>query len=167
MAVQSQDEGCCDDNKAGPRRAGYGAAERRHVARFADDVEGFKSTGPSSFVYISVTSPPMSLRRAYANDWSPVPAASMLDSDRIHRYPTTLFGFGLWAWQLRRYPAAPLAPYTLVVPVFGLAGTHMLVGEAVQPRKLLAAALVISGLVVNQFEQALMGRILRVGRQGG
>lgn len=79
-------------------------------------------------------------------------------------YPTTLLGFGLWAWQLRRYPAALVAPYTLVVPVFGLAGATLLLGEAIQPWKLLAAALVIGGLVINQFGQALMDRILRLGK---
>jgi len=47
------------------------------VHRFADDdVCGFKSTEPRPFVYISVTSPPMRFRSAYAKDWSPVPASN-------------------------------------------------------------------------------------------
>ncbi len=41
------------------------------VARFADgDVHGFHNTGTEPFVYISVTSPPINFRQAYAEDWS-------------------------------------------------------------------------------------------------
>ncbi len=93
-----------------------------------------------------------------------VVAAARLDATTLWAlayivYPTTLFGFGLWAWQLRRYPAAIVAPYTLVVPVFGLAGASWLLGESTQPWKLLAAALVITGLLINQFGQTLFDRL--------
>jgi quercetin dioxygenase-like cupin family protein len=40
------------------------------VARFAEgDVHGFENTGSIEFVYLSVTSPPIDFRRAYAADW--------------------------------------------------------------------------------------------------
>ncbi len=40
------------------------------VARFAEgDVHGFENTGQVEFVYISVTSPPVNFRAAYARDW--------------------------------------------------------------------------------------------------
>lgn len=40
------------------------------VARFAEgDVHGFENTGPDEFVYLSVTSPPLNFRAAYATDW--------------------------------------------------------------------------------------------------
>src|SRR5919198_250462 len=35
--------------------------------------------------------------------------------------PSTLFGFAAWTGLLRRYPAATVAPFTLLVPVFGIA----------------------------------------------
>lgn len=54
-----------------------------------------------------------------------------------------------------------------MVPVFGLAGATVLLDEAIQPWDFLAAALVISGLVINQFGQPLMDRIFRSARQGG
>jgi quercetin dioxygenase-like cupin family protein len=40
------------------------------VVRFADgDVHGFENTGPVEFVYLSVTSPPINFRAAYAKNW--------------------------------------------------------------------------------------------------
>ena len=40
------------------------------VARFAEgDVHGFSNTGDTPFVYISVTTPPINFRAAYAQDW--------------------------------------------------------------------------------------------------
>ena len=40
------------------------------VVRFAEgDVHGFENTGPVEFVYLSVTSPPLNFRAAYATDW--------------------------------------------------------------------------------------------------
>lgn len=41
------------------------------VVRFADgEVHGFENTGAVEFVYISVTSPPINFRSAYAAKWS-------------------------------------------------------------------------------------------------
>jgi mannose-6-phosphate isomerase-like protein (cupin superfamily) len=40
------------------------------VVRFAEgDVHGFENTGSIEFVYLSVTSPPINFRSAYAADW--------------------------------------------------------------------------------------------------
>jgi quercetin dioxygenase-like cupin family protein len=40
------------------------------VVRFAEgDVHGFENTGVVEFVYLSVTSPPLNFRSAYAADW--------------------------------------------------------------------------------------------------
>ncbi len=65
-------------------------------------------------------------------------------------YPATLFGFGLWAMLMRRYPAAQIAPFTLLVPVSGMLTAALLLHEPLQPWKLAAAALVVGGLVLNQ-----------------
>ena len=40
------------------------------VARFEDgDLHGFLNNGETAFVYLSVTSPPINFREAYAKDW--------------------------------------------------------------------------------------------------
>lgn len=61
----------------------------------------------------------------------------------------TLFGFAGWAWLLARYPAATVSPVALLVPVFGMATSAWWLGEALPPWKLLAACLVVGGLVVS------------------
>jgi O-acetylserine/cysteine efflux transporter len=61
----------------------------------------------------------------------------------------TMFGYGSWAWLLARYPAVLVSPFALLVPVFGMSASALLMNEPLQSWKLLAAALVMSGLVLN------------------
>jgi O-acetylserine/cysteine efflux transporter len=63
----------------------------------------------------------------------------------------TMFGYGCWAWLLARYPAATVAPLSLLVPVFGFAASALLLGEPLEPWKLGAGLLVMSGLALNLF----------------
>jgi O-acetylserine/cysteine efflux transporter len=61
----------------------------------------------------------------------------------------TVFGFGCWAWLTARYPAATIAPLSLLVPVFGFAASALVLGEPIQGWKIGAAGLVIAGLGAN------------------
>ena len=61
----------------------------------------------------------------------------------------TIFGYGVWAWLLARYPAATVAPFSLLVPVFGMGASAALLAEPLPPWKLAAAALVMGGLALN------------------
>jgi O-acetylserine/cysteine efflux transporter len=70
-------------------------------------------------------------------------------------YPTTLAGFSLWAYQLRRYPAAAVAPFTMLVPVFGLLFAALTVGEPLTSAKVTAAAVVLLGVALCQWGQTL------------
>ena len=64
-------------------------------------------------------------------------------------WPTTLLAFGLWAWLLRLYPAALIAPFTLLVPVVGMTSAVWQLDDAVTWWKLAGAALVLLGLALN------------------
>lgn len=66
-------------------------------------------------------------------------------------YPTTLLGFAVWSWLMSRYPAASVAPLTLLVPIVGMTSSAIVLGEKLQDWKLLAALLVIFGLCTNVF----------------
>jgi O-acetylserine/cysteine efflux transporter len=70
-------------------------------------------------------------------------------------WPTTLLAFGIWAWLLRRHPAAVVAPFTLLVPVVGMTCAVLLLGEPVTWWKLVGAALVLGGLALT----VLAGRL--------
>lgn len=61
----------------------------------------------------------------------------------------TLFGYAAWAWLLSRHPAATITPMALLVPLFGMGGAALWLGEALPGWKLGAAALIIGGLALN------------------
>lgn len=61
----------------------------------------------------------------------------------------TMFGYGAWGFLLSRYPAAVVAPWSLLVPVFGIGAAAWWLGEAVPLWKLGAGALVIGGLALT------------------
>lgn len=61
----------------------------------------------------------------------------------------TLFGYAVWAWLLARHPAASITPTALLVPLFGMGGAALWLGEDLPAWKLGAAALVIAGLALN------------------
>lgn len=61
----------------------------------------------------------------------------------------TMFGYGCWSWLLARYPAASVAPTSLLVPVFGFVTSALVLGETLPLWKLGAAALVMGGLALN------------------
>lgn len=73
-------------------------------------------------------------------------------------YPTTLFGYAVFNNLLRRYPTSVVAPLTLLVPFFGLAGSMLIFGERLTWLKVAAVALMVLGLSVNQFWPRLRRR---------
>ncbi|MEQ4720798.1 EamA family transporter [Nonomuraea sp. B19D2] len=60
---------------------------------------------------------------------------------------STLGGFGVWGLLLRRYDASTVAPYTLLIPVFGMSSAALMTGEPISWLKLVAAALIVSGVL--------------------
>ncbi|MGE3262344.1 MAG: EamA family transporter [Bacteriovoracia bacterium] len=67
-------------------------------------------------------------------------------------YLSTYVGYSLWGYLLNRYPTATVAPFSLLVPVFGFLGAHFALGEEFPLWKLFASALVVLGLMFNLFE---------------
>jgi O-acetylserine/cysteine efflux transporter len=61
-------------------------------------------------------------------------------------FVATLFGFGVWGYLLRQYDASTVAPFSLLVPIVGMAAAWLLRGEAVGGRQAIAAVLVIGGM---------------------
>ena len=61
----------------------------------------------------------------------------------------TLIGYGLWNLLLQRHATALVAPWALLVPVFGMAASSTFLDESMPWWKWIAAALIIAGLVIN------------------
>ena len=67
----------------------------------------------------------------------------------------TVFGYAAWAWLLSKHPAAVVAPAPLLVPIFGMGASAYFLSEPLPLWKILAAGLVIAGLIVNLFWPSL------------
>jgi len=65
----------------------------------------------------------------------------------------TLFGFGIWGYLLRQYDASTVAPFSLLVPIVGMAAAWVLRGEAVGLQQAIAAVLVIGGMACTATPQ--------------
>ena len=63
-------------------------------------------------------------------------------------YPSTLFGFALWNRLIADYFVARVAPFSLLVPVFGLGSAWLFLGEPIGLAELVAAAVVLVGLAL-------------------
>lgn len=73
-------------------------------------------------------------------------------------YPTTVLGFGIWGFLLSRYAAATVAPFSLLVPVTGIACASLILGEIMLPIEILGGAIILIGLVINTFGLRLVRR---------
>ena len=74
-------------------------------------------------------------------------------------YAATILGFGLWSYLLARYPAGLIAPFSLLVPVAGIASTIILLGETISTLEIVGSVLVFIGLLLNVFGPRLMARL--------
>ncbi len=61
---------------------------------------------------------------------------------------STVFGFGAWGWLLRRHPASTVAPFSLLVPVFGMTSAALFLGESVTALRWCAAVLLVGGVAL-------------------
>lgn len=80
----------------------------------------------------------------------------------------TLFGYAVWGWLLARHPAAVVTPYALLVPVFGILGGWLFLGETVSPTVGLGMALVLAGVgagVAKRILPRLTVILLALGRR--
>jgi O-acetylserine/cysteine efflux transporter len=62
--------------------------------------------------------------------------------------PSTLLGYGLWAYLLRRYPAPVVAPFGLLSPATGIFSSAVLLGEKFSTLRVVGMALILVGLAV-------------------
>ncbi|WP_240233901.1 EamA family transporter [Devosia lacusdianchii] len=76
----------------------------------------------------------------------------------FNAYMATLLGFGLWSYLLKRYPASLIAPFSLLVPVAGIASTYVLLGEVITAVEVIGSVLVFAGLMLNVFGPRLLTR---------
>ncbi|MEU7477438.1 EamA family transporter [Lentzea sp. NPDC042327] len=81
-------------------------------------------------------------------DWAGVGAIGYV------AWVSTLLGFGIWGFLLRRYESSVVAPFSLLVPVFGMFSAWAFLGEDLTAVRAAAGGLVLAGLAIPQ----LVGR---------
>lgn len=59
----------------------------------------------------------------------------------------TVVGSGIWTWLMARHPSGTVAPFSMLVPVTGLALARLLLGEVPAPLELLGGVLVVGGVL--------------------
>lgn len=65
---------------------------------------------------------------------------------------STLIGATLWGELLKRYDAPIVAPFALLIPLFGLSFAWLIIDEQFSSLTLVACSFVFLGLVVNQWQ---------------
>lgn len=73
-------------------------------------------------------------------------------------YVATWCGYGIWSWLLREYTVSKIAPFTMLIPIFGILSSVIILGEPLQSWKIFAGMLVIGGLGVNLLGAQLFTR---------
>lgn len=66
---------------------------------------------------------------------------------------STAFGFGVWTSLLKKYSANAVAPFTLLVPFFGVTASHLLLNEQFTRNQLVGSSLLILGLVFTNLRR--------------
>lgn len=99
--------------------------------------------------------PPLAALSVLIEGWEAV-SAGVREADALawlavtwQAWGNSLFGYAAWGWLLARYPAATITPMALLVPLFGMGGAALWLGEGLPDWKLGAAALVMGGLALN------------------
>jgi O-acetylserine/cysteine efflux transporter len=62
-------------------------------------------------------------------------------------WASTIVAFSLWVYLLRLYSASVVAPFSLMVPIFGIAASAIILGEKLSLLEVVAGALTLVGLL--------------------
>ncbi|MEU8840604.1 EamA family transporter [Streptomyces roseus] len=79
---------------------------------------------------------------------------------------STVFGFGAWNHLLKRYPASSVAPFSLLVPVFGMSSAALVLGEGVSGLRWVAALLLVGGVGMTSLAPARAGTRTKAAEDG-
>jgi O-acetylserine/cysteine efflux transporter len=71
-------------------------------------------------------------------------------------WASTVFGYAAWNYVLSRYPTSTIAPFSLLVPVFGIASSAIILGERITGFELAGSGVVFAGLLLNVFGPRLL-----------
>jgi O-acetylserine/cysteine efflux transporter len=86
--------------------------------------------------------------------WTWLGAASIVFQGAV----ATIGGYGMWSYLLRLYPVSNVAPYSLLVPVFGVLSAAVVFGEQFGALRLAGMGLILLGVGVVALPTEWFGR---------
>ncbi|ROR91362.1 EamA family transporter [Nocardioides aurantiacus] len=78
----------------------------------------------------------------------------------------TVVGSGLWTWLMARHPASQVAPFSMLVPVVGMSGAWVVLGEQAAPLELAGATLVVGGVLLATLRRGVRAAPVPVPMSG-
>ena len=96
---------------------------------------------PSLALSLAIDGPASLARAVPASSWAGLASALYLG------LVATVFAYAVWGDLLRRYPAATVAPFALLVPFVAALASSVVFGERFGPARLAGMAFVLLGLV--------------------
>ena len=89
---------------------------------------------------------PEQITAALADSWSVAAIPAWLGLAYTTLLATVL-GSGIWTWLMARHPSGTVAPFSMLVPVTGLALAWLVLGEVPAPLELVGGVLVVGGVL--------------------
>ncbi|EML1935828.1 MULTISPECIES: EamA family transporter [Providencia] len=77
-------------------------------------------------------------------------------------YLSTFVGYGLWGVLLGRYEAWRVAPFSLLVPLFGLSSSAAFLGEQINRVQIAGLTFIMFGLIITLFGRKLIQRVRQI-----
>ena len=79
-------------------------------------------------------------------------------------YFSTLLGYSLWSYLTLHLPLSLLASFTILIPIVAMLSSILFLNEPLQPWKITAAILVLTGLGINLFAKKLLSTFRGIGK---
>lgn len=67
----------------------------------------------------------------------------------FNAFVTSIFGFTIWGKLIHLYGPGKIAPFSLLVPIFGMSSAALILGESFGPVRLAATGLIVFGLILT------------------
>ena len=85
------------------------------------------------------------------------PSLQVIGSLFYLSFLSTIFGYAAWNYLFNHYPASTVAPFSMLVPLFGILGAVLAFGERFDDYEVIGAILIIAGLLVSNYGLRLLG----------
>ena len=79
------------------------------------------------------------------------PTMTLIVSLLYLAFLSTVFGYAAWNYLFNHYSASTVAPFSLLVPLFGVLGAAVAFGERFDNYEVMGAVLIVVGLLINTF----------------